>query len=336
MSEPIKEILKIDVIKTDYEQYVKSAGHYINGSGTAHPLCAYLFDDKFPEKTFTQDWFRIKTLPKSVKKRVSQQPINQRYELIDEKLFPNLPKVLKKEDVYAGRDSDYNELWIEPYSKLVSLYKFFSDPQPDIFVEIPFELNTICELDNIKEYAGFSYPVQRTNWVSDGFYNLTEKNVHHFTIDEIVFPDILLNARTTFLTSKQSYSIIRKYIQDNINPKYATITSDYDFCFTVKKKIQLPAPIPYQRDISRPRARKPVYTTNYRTSREVEIFEMTSEESKYQGYTPIKGFIGKNLEDLKTNIENYLKTLIAKINEPIIDCPHCQGKGVMLETIKTN
>jgi len=328
-------ILKIDAIETDSGFYVKHNGDASYSSNSS--LTPFFFDGKNGKKTHHKLWLKLEKRPTTIQKEQTQLPINFRYELIDEKLFPNLPKVFKKEEVFSHRDEDtYKDVWKEPHKNLSSLYVLKYDDQPNILVNVDFEINVICKLDYIKEYGGFSYPVQKTHWEQKDFPNLTEESVQHYAIDEIIFPDIILTARTSFLSSKDTYKIIRKYIQDNINPKYAVITSDYDFCFTVKKKIQLSKPISYQRDVSSSRARKPKYVTNYQTCREVQIFEMTHEEKRYQGYTPIKGFIGKNLEDLKNNIEKYLHDLIEKINEPLIDCPHCNGLGVLVEQVKTN
>ena len=44
------------------------------------------------------------------------------------------------------------------------------------------------------------------------------------------------------LTSQESFDIIRWYIKRNIDPKAAEMTSDYDFCLTVKKLIPLESP----------------------------------------------------------------------------------------------
>ena len=44
----------------------------------------------------------------------------------------------------------------------------------------------------------------------------------------------------------------------------------------------------------------------------------------------IKGFTGENQDDLKQKIDAYCEDLIKFINEPIVDCPHCKGRGVVL------
>jgi hypothetical protein len=97
----------------------------------------------------------------------------------------------------------------------------------------------------------------------------------------------------------------------------------------VKKKVHLAKKVPYQRDISRYGARKPKYITDYREIREIEVFEMTHANHNYKGYTVIEGFKGNNVEELKENIDNYLRDLMEEINRPLSDCPHCLGKGVI-------
>ena len=134
------------------------------------------------------------------------------------------------------------------------------------------------------------------------------------------------------LTSRNSYRIIRQHVKENINGKYAEITSDFNFCFTVKKNLSLPIPIANKREILTARGRsyrKKRYRENLIKERQIEVFEMTWSPENYSGYTAIEGFFGKDHQDLKQNIDNYLEGLIARINEPLKDCPHCEGLGVI-------
>ena len=50
----------------------------------------------------------------------------------------------------------------------------------------------------------------------------------------------------------------------------------------------------------------------------------------YQDYSAIKGFRGETQENLQNNIDEYCKGLIEMINEKVIDCEHCKGRGVIL------
>ncbi len=115
-------------------------------------------------------------------------------------------------------------------------------------------------------------------------------------------PDILLTDQPCYLTSPDMYKIIRKHVKDNINTNMATITSDYDFCFTVKKRIKLAKKHKYKVDISRIGSKRSKYETRYTTINEKEIFEMTHKAEKdggYNEYSPIQSFHGDNQKDLR-------------------------------------
>ncbi len=109
----------------------------------------------------------------------------------------------------------------------------------------------------------------------------------------------MLPMKPSALSSEDSYKIIRAYIKEKIDGRYAEITSDYDFCFTVKKKIKLTTPYTetFSPIFGKGKSRKELIS-----NRSVQIFEMTDDVKKYNGYTPIKGFVGKDHADLKKNI----------------------------------
>ena len=330
----IDKPLIIEAIKTDVCYFLRESRDnytYYNGSAGVSGLDHFLFDGKKLERSHNPSWCKILKVPKKIEEEVSQPNINHRYELIDKTLKSSkFPLVLEKDNITYMNDEGYTQ-WKQEYSQLQSLYAEISDTQPNIMINTPFEFKIVMEFDNIKEYGGFSYPVQKGRWESDGFYPLTEKYVQHQEIDTILFPDIILPARESHLTSEQTYKIIRKHVQDNINGKYAHITSDYDFCFTVKKKIPLAVKEPYQKNIARYGAREPKYVTDYRHCREIQVFEMTHQIVKYNNYTIVEGFKGNNVEELKENIDNYLRDLMDKINSPLHDCPNCNGVGVIVE-----
>jgi hypothetical protein len=342
MSTPciLEEKISIEAIKTDACYFIRlkkkegySSYDFTYGDSG---LGIYYFDGKKAESTHNKNWLKLQKIPSLVEKQISQSPINHRYELIDKTLQSSkFPLIFEREMVaFYDKEENYgNWRWKDEYSQLKSLYQEKSDPRPDLMVKLDFEIFVILEIDQIKEHGGFAYPVQRTRWSHEGFVSLTDKEVQHDLVDTIIFPDIVLPARKSELTSEQSYKIIRKHTQDNINPKHAVITSDYNFCFTVCKKIPLAKKEPYQKDISRYGARKPKYVTDYRVDRKIQVFEMTFSPENYKGYTPIPGFKGKNVEELKQNIDDYLRELMEKINEPISDCPHCLGHGVIINKL---
>jgi hypothetical protein len=122
------------------------------------------------------------------------------------------------------------------------------------------------------------------------------------------------------ISSKNMYDLVRDYIKLNIDPKYATITSDCDFCFGVKKTLKLFDPIKY------------VTLSNLKTSYKQELnvvcFEMTHDREKYKGYTIIDGLTADSERELLEKIDNYLEEIMAVINSPLELCQHCKGTGV--------
>ena len=150
------------------------------------------------------------------------------------------------------------------------------------------------------------------------------------TIDQIIYPDLLLANRPCMLASKLSYDIIRSYIKKNIDKKFAKISSDYDFCFTVEKVIPIHDEYSYFYDENLfKKTKKKKMKKKYVTDRNLTVFEMTHDEKNYEGYTLVKPFTGKNLKDLHEKIKKYLDDLIEMINKPVKDCPNCCGRGVV-------
>lgn len=311
---------KFNVIETNDGFYINNLyneNHYYNG--------------KKAEKTFNNNWVFVKEFPEKFEILKEQNITNIRFELIDESNETDIiKKVFMRKEVQNYNEEEYEWVWKAEYKHLQSLYKYkFDKPEP-IMVLQEFEINNIFKVDKIKEYDTFSYTIDIGKYGNKKSV-ITQKDVSYQIMDTIVFPDIVLSSRPCKLSSKQTYDIIRKYIKTNINIKYAKITSDYDFCFSVEKNIKLNEPIEYSVNINAGSRRKPKYETRFRNKRSIKIFEMTNNEDKYKGYTVIEGFSGNNHNNLKNKIDTYLKNLIDFINEPLIDCPHCNGEGVILQ-----
>jgi hypothetical protein len=288
-------------------------------------------DGEDPTKSFTAGWFFAKKIPENITSIKSTRIINRRFELIDETLeSEKIPLVFDANTVLTpfGDDSD----WCTEYEHLKSLYRYMYDTEPESIVEHEFSFDVIFEYDGSIYEDGFSYSVQRTQFRSDGMINVTEKTVTHQLIDKVVFPDPLLPTKPCKLTSHQSYKIIREHIHKNIDDKVARITSDYEFCFVVAKRVKLVDEYQVRKEILNSRGKsykKPRYNTNMVKTREVQVFEMTHAGEKYKGYTVIPGFEGNGYEDLKNNIDTFLNALMQKINTPMKECPCCKGLGAI-------
>lgn len=334
-----ENILHIIGIKTNKGYYItdniNNDGYYYTSS-----LQNYFINSEKPASTFKKDWFFIKDKPTIIEVMKSQPDINHRYELIDKSLASEkIPLVLtQKEATYYDEDDDL--VWKEQYEHLSSLYKYKCDKQPNIKVKINFDFKIVMTLhiDEITKPISISYPVQKTQWASDGTTDITNGDIQHQLIDKIMFPSLLIHETPCKLSSEQVYKILRQYIKQHINYDVAVITSDYDFCFTVKKRIALDDPYTESKEILKSNGRsykKPRYHKRYVSTRLVEIFEMTYSPENYEGYTPISGIVANNEEELKGKIDKLCKETIDMINEPLKDCPYCHGMGVIFnEDIK--
>jgi hypothetical protein len=112
------------------------------------------------------------------------------------------------------------------------------------------------------------------------------------------------------------YDITRQYILEHIDNSVAMITSNYAFCFEVKKLVPLivPETIKYQNIFGRTkREREKIYTT-IKKYEEKPIFEMTHEQEKYKGYSVIPEMFANSEAELKEKVDTWLESLIAIIN----------------------
>lgn len=323
-------MLSIQAIKVSKGFYISSAK---DNRGLTPSMKMHWFNGQLPEETFHRNWLLIPKKPRKIEIEKSQPSINHRYELADVSFeSEKMPLVLEREEVAIYEE--YCWVWKKEYAHLESMYELAHDEQPNIMEGVEFEWEQILELEEIGEHAPFSYAISSGPYAHNGKTDITNASVMNQLIDKIVFPDIILPSKPCSLTSAQTYKIVREYVKNNINPMVAEITSDYEFCFTVKKKIERTEPGKYQIDVNnsifQKRKRKPKLVTKYRAHRYIEIFEMTHEEKGYQGYTIINGFRGENHTDMKDKIDQYLSELMEYINEPIDECEHCKGAGVMI------
>jgi hypothetical protein len=328
MSEP----LKIFGVKTNSGVLLSEKPTERYSRGTS--LTNYLINGEKPESTFHIDWVTVKEKPESIEQLKSRPNINHRYELIDKSLESDkFPLVIDRKEVAYYDDDDYYWVWKKEYSHLQSLYNEIYDKQDPEMVRIEFEYEQIAEVDEVKNPDGFSYTVLADpQWSHKGTKQINHKDVEHQLLDKIMFPNILLNNKPCKFTSEQMYNIVRQYIKQHIDYDVAAITSDYRFCFTVVKKIELHNPYTLKDQVLKSNGRpykRPKYNTRYIDSRNVEVFEMTYSPENYKGYTPISEMIGENIEDLKEKVDRYCEELIAVINKPLRNCEACEGKGVI-------
>jgi hypothetical protein len=285
------------------------------------------FDGELPQKTFAKNWLRIKCIPQLVERKVSNEYINERYELKDAELkSEKLPLVIPKEE-----KDNYDASIIE------SLYKYANDKLPDRMEPVEVEIQTVLKM---KEYTGPSVEYEAIGkWnYSDRVYKITSADLKHPLFDQLVFPEICLANRPCSLSSKQVYDITRQYVLSRIDNSVAKITSNYDFCFDVKKLIPKvePETVTYQNLFARTKRERSKIRTAVHSYSEYQIFQMTWAPENYRGYTAIPAMYANNEQELKSKMNEWLETLIKIINEPLHECPNCKGTGLCgnVETAK--
>lgn len=322
--------MKIYAVKAPTCYYITAnpVQSYRNESG----LEGYLFDGRPADKSFHGSWLVIPKEPAVVSHMKRQPNINYRYHLIDESLASEkFPLELMRDDVtYADGGDHYFKA---EYAQLQSLYQLLSDKQPDLEIIDEFEFIVCLEVESVTAPSKMEYRVQRTHWSHEGVCDLDNGAVKHQLIDLIMFPSLLIHETPCRYTSEDSFKIVRQHIKDNIDPKVAKITSDYNFCFEVQKRIPMAKAYKYtvdvNNDIFSKRKRRPKYETRTKEERLEPVFEMTWSPENYKGYTPIRDFEGRNEDDLKEQIDAYLEHIMAVINEPMRECDKCCGVGFL-------
>ena len=335
MTTPTTRIVKLTYYVTNKGLLVANAAmNYGTVRSTLQTTA--LINDKPLTPTFSNVWYLIEgeTEITSYKEKKSDHNVLSHYVLkdADMEIEGKIPFSLRPADVEQYYDEDLErDVWTN-YSSLKSLYEPVFNKVVGGWEEVEFEADCkgIVEGDISKPVETAFRMIKEVAWGNEEVKPIQlDKIVHYGELDQILTPEFAIHTKPCALTSKQTYDIIRTYIKDHIDPKQACITSDYDFCFTVKKKVALK---PWVKSTEVKKAngrcyRTPKFKTQTVDHKQVEVFEMTHEAKSYQGYTEIKGFVGTSLEDLVDTIKNYLQDLIEYINMPVAECQHCGGTG---------
>ncbi|MDQ0204083.1 hypothetical protein [Pectinatus haikarae] len=278
----------------------------------------WLFDDKKCTQTWAKHWFRIEKYPETITVECVET-INKRYEIKDKKyITDSLPAV-----ILCANKNDYDEDVID------SLYEFKKDTITSQ-QKVDVEIETVLEVENFHEVPFDFVGIHEINF-GDKPYHITSADVHHQLIDEIMIPQVLLTEYPCRLTSKQMYDITRQYVREHIDKEQASITSDYDFCFTVKKIIPLYEPETLSYHYIFARTKKEREKVHFRVAKHKEstIFEMTDDINHYSGYSIIEGLTANSEKELKEKVDLWLTELMKKINKPLCTCDKCKGIGII-------
>ncbi len=323
-----EKITKIMVVKTDKGCFISdcfaTSGYDYNYHKSV--IERLLFNGKPPSATYYPNWYYIEEYPTLIQIEKEGNQINKRYELKDKSIATDkMPEIIP----YEKKD-DYN------YDVIDNLYSFKYDRELNYLEEYPCDIHVVCEVDIFTFPPQIEYEGIRKYDFSDVTYTIKNADVQHQMLDKMIFPAVLLHESPCKFTSKQMYDITRQYILKHIDNSVAKITSNYDFCFTVRKLIPLiePETISYQNIFARTKRERNKIHTSIKKYEEKDIFEMTYSPENYKGYSPIPEMCANSESELKEKVDKWLEGLIEIINKPLCQCPECRGTGYIDEIEK--
>lgn len=290
--------LKINAVITDSGVFINDT---VNGYSSS-TLERFFIDGEKPKRSHVKNWFVIDEMPVSIKRQEPDSRKYKQWELIDPDMESKaLPLIV-----------EYDELSYD--NSIADLYTLDYEVVPGELVDIPFEVEVITEVKNFRLPPKVDYTAKKKDRARTVEVVIDNTNFEHQLLDKLIIPEVLIHEYPCKLPSSELYQIVRQHIKENIDTRHARVTSDYDFCFTVRKIIQVTGPGKidhnslmdgsfYQRE-------------SVLKEEEFDIFEMTPENERYKGYTPIKGISANNQTELKEKIDKFLDELMKFINEP--------------------
>jgi len=323
-----KTVVKLMAIRSKDEMVIAFDG-YNNRS-----IPNFIFNDELKaEKTFSNSWFKIPTSEiKSIHAPGKKVIDSQKWILRDESLeSAKIPLTIRYDKVEMDEDGDWSAPEYMMYQSLYKLDVTYKELSPE---EIDFEIRYICDdLKELPNVSNFKYPTG-TRW--DRYAgkhhptNITYKDIVTGPQAAIFYPEILHPLLPCELTPEQSFKIIHNFLEENIDRSVASFTSYENIqILHVKKIIGLHTPYSHKVDVSSFRSRRPKYEDRMVKTRDKEIYTI---DAKKGANIPV--FSGDSLEDLDRNISTYLNALIEYINTPVVDCPTCDGFGIVHKEFK--
>lgn len=336
--EPVKPSFVINYYSSNIGVFIKNEYQYAYNNVFINGID---FRNGIVRKNFRQ--FDIQSIDKvEVKSPPKSKTVGYKLK-VAELASDKIPAYLTVEDVQPHLDEDDNMCWTN-HEEIRGLY-VADVVQIDGSID-PVDYELVClgklQIDNIDTPSIMTInvcnPSQQTEPKG---YDLSSL-VTYSDLEQMLTPEFLLHERPCKLTSKQMYSIVRSWVKANINPKCAEITSDYDFCFTVKRKLYHP-PVTIRTEIKKQNGRSyatPKFTSHTKSFDKIEIFAMTWAGYRgtggYEGYTCIPALEGSSLRDISERLKVYLETLMEEINKEVDKCSCCEGYGYVVKPISLN
>ena len=305
----VKEIQLVCIVRESGEVYLSA--NYDPNWRYYSDLGAYFMDGAKPEKTFEATWFKVAKVPEKVEIMRKADRMLMHYKLKPKFVAtPQLPEIRNHDDEFDEDEEDLLETCYEP---------IYSETEEKL-VEVPFKIVALFESNDWKPHESGA---------------LNEFVLTYGLIDKITVHPSMLRTKPCALDGKDLYAIIRKHVKENINPKCARVTSDYDFIFTVVKTLELQTPYTHRYDsnMSLSKRAKPIWKERLVTNTEVTVLNICPKA--YQQADVVKAMHGESAAELERKLQDCLERIMEAINEPVKVCTHCSGRGVEInERIK--
>ena len=278
----------------------------------------------------------------SVQKKVPESQVQVGWELDSNNQIAGLglPKTQTMEELKYFYNSDKEEYEYQgPLAGVGNLYQKVFETVPEYWEEINFEIQIIRNI-NI-EIENISNPIEmKIMSYHQGDFGIKplEFDLKSVTtwgeLEKILTPEFLLHERPCEISSQNLYKIIRTHVIQNLDRTKCKITSDYDFCFTVKRIVQVKSYVVKNEQYKAgfKSYNPPKFKNETVSTKEVDCFEMTHDQADgngrgYKGYTIIPALKANNLKQLSEYLKQYLDDLIVNLNTPVLECQHCKGTG---------
>lgn len=339
--QPQQPVLRLTTFKTKDGLFI--ASQKTDYLGRVAIRSDYIVNGKELQPTHHKAWFLVpdETEIKTIEVAFSPKETPDKYVLRDSSLHVEgkIPMLIDYNDVDGYYDQDEDWVW-RKHTTIQYLYSLTYATVAGGLQAVEFEV-----ADSGSVEGSISKPLETKfkiagKYQSDEIEKALKDVVTYSELERVLTPEFLLHEKPCTLSSKQFFNMIRSYVKENIDKTQARVTSDYDFCFTVRKLVEIK---PYEIKREQLKAngksyRSPKFSYAQVKNEEITVFEMTSKEDKYREYPVLDEMKGDSLQDLFDNVKVYLETLVEKINTPIKQCECCKGKGYMLNelSIKTN
>lgn len=272
------------------------------------------YNDEFDGVVYHEhnEWLHLPQLP-AIVRTTSSTPDMIGIVLKDEKLASEIiPLRFPLNEILITENDMGFAIIKEKYHSLLSLYRFE-------FAEYKYEeINAIFEVI----FDGVVY-------VDPNSGSIKLHEVNQKEVVTAVIPIPIRASAPCEITSANAFNYIRQYILGHIDTNYAKVTSNYDFVVRVSKIIPLHTNIVKKTEILTPQGKhyhNKRYTQSIIKDRDYCVFEMFNDNRT----TPkAPTFEGDNLRDLEHKLLQYCENLMTIINEPLTECPYCDGRGIV-------